>query len=317
MTSAMEDERIERFFGAQNDNPFADALAPRAEPAASAEETLASGPSHAPRRPRPRRLLPLVLFVLTCFTTVAVGGTWYGLAVMTILVCHEAGHFVQARRYRVPASLPYFIPMPNLIGTMGAVIAMDPRIHNRRALFDIGMTGPLFGLLPTLICCYVGLLTEGRWIARAAIDGQELLELGDPLIFQWMAHAIVGPMPEGHILTIGPIAMAGWVGLLITSLNLIPIGQLDGGHILYAMLGRRAHPVALALLVAAAVGAFTYGYYWWTPMIILLAVFGPTHPPTRSDGIPLGRWRTLLGCCMLAFVIVGFTPNLFVNMPTP
>lgn len=313
----MDDETIERYPELQNAEPIFDALPPRARPMASFE-TGGQQPIHIPAGPgRPRRMLPFVLFVLTCFTTVAVGGFSYGLAVMTILVCHEAGHFVQAWRYGVPASLPFFIPMPNLIGTMGAVIAMDPRIHHRRALFDIGMTGPLFGLLPTLICCYAGLHTDARWIARAAIDSRDLLELGDPLIFQWMARAILGPMPEGHILTIGPVAMAGWVGLLITSLNLIPIGQLDGGHILYAMLGRRAHPVALALLIAAAVGAFTFGYYWWTPMIILLAIVGPTHPPTRSDHLPIGGWRTLLGCCMLAFVIVGFTPNLFVNMPSP
>ncbi|MDD4271035.1 MAG: site-2 protease family protein, partial [Thermoguttaceae bacterium] len=173
MASVMEEDRIEQSFATQNDNPFAGAPAPRAEPAAASQGALAGEPSHAPPRPRPRRLLPLVLFVLTCFTTVAVGGYGYGLAVMTILVCHEAGHFIQARRYQVPASFPFFIPMPNLIGTMGAVIAMDPRIHHRRALFDIGMTGPLFGLLPTLICCYVGLLTEARWIARAAIDSRD------------------------------------------------------------------------------------------------------------------------------------------------
>ncbi len=159
MASAMEEDRIERFSAAQNDDPFADALVPRAEPAGSAEGSRHSSPSTRRQRPRPRRLLPLVLFVLTCFTTVAVGGYWYGLAVMTILVCHEGGHFFQAA-LSSPRVVPFFIPMPNLIGTMGAVIAMDPRIHHRRALFDIGMTGPLFGLLPTLICCYVGLLTR-------------------------------------------------------------------------------------------------------------------------------------------------------------
>lgn len=272
--------------------------------------------SDPPPRQR-RRRLPLLLFLATCFTTVLMGGYTYAVAVMTILACHEMGHFLQARRYGVPASLPYFIPMPNLIGTMGAVISMDPRIRHRRALFDIGISGPLFGLLPTLVCCYVGLHYEGRWVARSVIDSSELFELGDPLLFQWMAHWILGTMPENHILTIGPIAMAGWVGLLITSLNLIPIGQLDGGHVLYAMLGPLARPLAMLVLVACAVGAFTWGYYWWTPMLVLLAVIGPTHPPTRGDHLPLGWWRTVLGWSMLAFVIVGFAPNLIVNMPTP
>ncbi len=167
---------------------------------------------------------------------------------MTLLSCHEMGHFVQARRYRVPASLPFFIPIPSPspIGTMGAVIGMDPRIPNRKALFDIGSTGPIFGLLPTLIFCYLGLAHGAEWIDRATIAPGDLFEFGDPLILQWMAAWVLGPAPENHILTIGAIGYAGWVGLLVTSLNLFPLGQLDGGHVLYAILGRRARPITRA-----------------------------------------------------------------------
>ncbi len=225
------------------------------------------------------------------------------------------GHFAQARRYRVPASLPFFIPIPNLFGTMGAVIGMDPDVPNRKALFDIGSTGPIFGLLPTLIFCYVGLLHDGQWVDRATIAPGRLFELGDPLILQWMAAWVLGPAPENHILTIGAVSYAGWVGLLVTSINLFPMGQLDGGHILYAIFGRRARPIARTLFVACVVGVIVFRLYPWGLMLALIFFFGAAHDPTRHDDAPLGWPRTVLGWCLLAFVIVGFTPNVIVSMP--
>ena len=272
----------------------------------------------ARRRDMPNWLLPLALFLMTCRSTWEIMGPKYAAALMTILVCHEAGHFFQARRYGVPTSFPFFIPLPyrlipNFFGTMGAVIAMDPRIPNRKALFDIGATGPLFGLLPTLICCYVGLSTDAQWMDRAQV--RPGIEFGDPLLLQWMAGSILGPMPENSILIIGPVAMAGYVGLLVTSLNLIPIGQLDGGHVLYAILGRRAHPIARLLLVGCAIGAIVYEFYWWILMLVLLTLFGPAHPPTHCDTEPLGLWRSIVGWALLAFVVIGFAPNLIVEMP--
>ncbi len=287
-------------------------------------EVVEPSPPRASAQPhRPRWLVPLVLFLLTCGTTflvgadqyALVGGVQYALAVMTIFVCHEMGHFVQARRYRVPASLPFFIPIPNLFGTMGAVIAMDPEVPNRKALFDIGSTGPIFGLLPTLVFCYVGLSHGGLWIDRSTIPPEHLVEFGDPLILQWMAAWVLGPAPENHLLAVGPVAYAAWVGLLITSLNLFPMGQLDGGHILYAILGRRAHPIARAIFVACVVGMVVFQFYWWVLMLGLIFLFGTAHGPTQHDDAPLGWPRTVLGWCLLAFVIIGFAPNLIVSMP--
>jgi Zn-dependent protease len=280
-----------------------------------AEVVEPSSPWPAARPHRPRWQLPLVLFLMTCGTTFLAGGMQYALAVMTIFVCHEMGHFVQARRYRVPASLPFFIPIPNLFGTMGAVIGMDPDVPNRKALFDIGSTGPIFGLLPTLIFCYLGLLHGGQWVDRSTIAPGGLFELGDPLILQWMATWVLGPAPENHILTIGAVAYAGWVGLLVTSLNLFPIGHLDGGHILYAILGRHARPIARTLFVACVVGVIVFQLYGWGLMLALIFFFGPAHGPTRHDDAPLGWPRTVLGWSLLAFVIIGFTPNLIVSMP--
>ena len=129
---------------------------------------------------RRRWRLPLFLFLATCLSTVLVGGYMYGAAVMTILACHEAGHFIQTRRYRVPASLPFFLPLPvGPIGTLGAVIGMDARISDRRALFDIGISGPLAGLVPTLSCCVVGLQlsTVAPWRPGP-------IEFGEPLLFK-------------------------------------------------------------------------------------------------------------------------------------
>jgi membrane-associated protease RseP (regulator of RpoE activity) len=230
----------------------------------------------------------------------------YAIAVMTILLAHEMGHYLQARRYRVPASLPYFIPMPGSpIGTMGAVIGMQPGIGNRRSLFDIGVSGPLAGLVPTLIFSVVGLYWSeiapiGAHVSRGAV--------GFPPLFNFLAHWILGPVPAYHTIYLHPVAFAGWVGMFITALNLIPIGQLDGGHVLYAILREKAHGIAQALLILAMVGVVLYGYWGWSLMLLLLMLMGPIHPPTSDDSVELGTTRTIIGWLSLAFVPLGFTP---------
>jgi membrane-associated protease RseP (regulator of RpoE activity) len=238
-------------------------------------------------------------------------GLKYAVPLMTILVCHEMGHFIQARRNGVYASYPYFIPLPlSPLGTLGAVIAMEARVGHRRALFDIGITGPLAGLVPTLIFCLLGL--QWSHYGKPIIHPGEM-QFGEPLLFRWLADWVVGPRPNGFDLMIHPMAFAGWVGLLITSLNLIPIGQLDGGHILYALLRRKAHIVARLLLFGALVGVvwqfFSQHQVAWLLMVVLLMIMGPVHPPTANDDEPLGWGRYVLGWLTLAFIIVGFTPN--------
>jgi membrane-associated protease RseP (regulator of RpoE activity) len=224
---------------------------------------------------------------------------------MTILACHEGGHFIQAWRYRVYASLPYFIPMPiSPIGTFGAVIAMDSRVGDRKALFDIGITGPLAGLVPTLIFCVLGMQA-----AQVGVVVQHRAQFGSPLLFEFLTWLRFGSLPHGYSTMIGPMGFAGWVGLLITSLNLLPIGQLDGGHVLYGLLRRRAHSVAMFLLLAAIVAVVAFGYYEWSLMLFLLVMMGPRHPPTANDDVPLGAWRTILGWLTLAFIFIGFTPT--------
>ncbi len=269
-----------------------------------------------------RWLVPVLLFVLTCLSTLLVAPTskkygwqpWmYAVPLMTILICHEAGHFIQARRYGVRATLPYFLPMPiSPIGTMGAVIAMEAHVGDRKALFDIGITGPLAGLVPTIVCCTLGL----HWSKLAP----DMSPWGQPLLFKGLAYLTFGRLPEGTDILLHPMAFAGWVGLLITALNLFPIGQLDGGHILYGLLRRRAHSVAWGILVAAAATVLIVGTLFgqpavlgWLVMISLLLAMGPRHPPTANDYVPLGPVRTVLGWLTLAFVPIGFTPMPFLG----
>lgn len=301
--------------------------------------------TYAQVRP-PRRMLPLLLFGGTCLSTFfvyflfftpglpaiealivgvqrqlalaylipALGeAAQYAAALIFILLCHELGHFFQARRYGVHASFPYFIPMPlSPIGTLGAVIAMDPRRGDRKALFDIGITGPLAGLVPTLVFCVIGLQLSHSAPAPVGEDG---MRFGEPLLLQWLGRLVHGEVPPGHDLILNPFLFAGWVGLLITSLNLFPIGQLDGGHILFGLLRHRAYPAASAVLYGAVaaivIGAWQFEerrLLGWTPMLILVSLMGPRHPPTADDNVPLGLFRHVLGWATLAFLPLGFTP---------
>ncbi len=275
-----------------------------------------------PVRARRRRVrLPVLLFIATCLSTLISGvlasdepkwlpamadGLMYAVAVMIILVCHEMGHFIQAYRYGVYASLPYFLPLPGSpFGTLGAVIVMEPRMGHRKALFDIGITGPLAGLVPTLMFLIVGL-----HYSDCGPRPPHGMSFGNPLLVRFLANRILH-MPVGYEILWHPVAFAGWVGLLITSLNLMPIGQLDGGHVLYALLRRKANKIATLLLYAAVlVVALDFKQlYVWMLMLILLLVMGPVHPPTADDSEPLGVVRTVLGWLTLAFIIIGFTPT--------
>jgi membrane-associated protease RseP (regulator of RpoE activity) len=185
---------------------------------------------------------------------------------------------------------------------------MEPRMGHRKALFDIGITGPLAGLVPTIIFLVIGL-----HYSEFVNPYKANFSVGAPLAFEYLANWILGPPPAGRVLEINPMAFAGWVGLLITSLNLMPIGQLDGGHVLYALLRQKANRFASLLLIAAliVVALDFKELYVWTLMLILLVFMGPKHPPTANDSEPLGIVRTILGWLTLAFIIVGFTPTPF------
>jgi membrane-associated protease RseP (regulator of RpoE activity) len=276
-----------------------------------------------PPPPRPslwqEARLPGVFFLLTVWSVYATGfgqafysgdpapwkyGTFLVLGLMPILIAHEMGHYLACRRYGVSATLPYFIPLPEvgLVGTLGAFIRIRTRFPNRRALFDIGIAGPLAGFAVTLPMLVLG-LREAQVVPSDPAAGG----LGEPLLFQWGARVVLGNLPDNVTLAIGPFGMAAWFGMLVTALNMMPIGQLDGGHVTYAMLRGRAQVVSTLGLIACLV--LLYLRPTWLLWTILMFVLRRPHPPTIRDEEPLGRARVLVG--ILGFVVfaVCFTPN--------
>ncbi len=266
-----------------------------------------------------RWLVPLGLFLATLASTFAAGmgsgrpedplrnGLLYMTAVMAILVTHEMGHFLQCVRNRVPASWPYFIPMPlNLLGTMGAVIVMGAGRANRRALFDIGLTGPLAGLLVTLPLLIYGVATA------EAVEGrpQGVLTIGDPLLMRLMIRLVRPELPVDVELWFNPVLQASWVGLFMTGINMLPVGQLDGGHVSYALFRRRSYLLAWSALGAAALYIGLSGQYAFSVMLVLVLLLGPQHPPTADDNVPLGFGRTCLGLASLILPLLCVPPTL-------
>lgn len=239
-------------------------------------------------------------------------GFKYSIAVMSILLAHEMGHYLQAVRYQVPATLPFFIPMPiSPFGTMGAVILQGAGTADRKSMFDIAVSGPIAGLVLA-----IPVLIWGTYESSFATPWpNSAITFGEPLLIEWLVNAVHGPPPEGQSLMAGSLFMAGWVGIFITSLNLIPVGQLDGGHLLYCLIGKRAHDIALLII------GFATAYCWFIDpsyliIIVLLLVMGVKHPPTRDDKVPLGRGRKIIGWLTLAFIVIGFTPRP-ITLPEP
>jgi len=232
-------------------------------------------------------------------------GLPFSLTLMSILLAHEMGHYIVGRRYNAPVSLPYFIPMPffGLFGTMGAVIVQRAPFEDRRSLFDIGVAGPLAGLVVALPLLVYGLATS----KVGPIPPGSLME-GNSILYLAIKYLIFGRILPGHGLdvSLNPIAWAAWGGLLITSLNLLPVGQLDGGHTLYALLGKRAWPVAIGVvLLLLAMGFVWQGWFLWA---VLVLVFGVRHPAPLNDLSPMGLKRTLVGIGVLVLFVLIFTP---------
>jgi membrane-associated protease RseP (regulator of RpoE activity) len=276
-----------------------------------------------------RWTLPLVLFLLTVFTTLWAGayqaysGTirgpvnflwehpdmlWNGIpfaaTLLFILITHELGHFVLSKIHRVPASLPLFIPgPPHFIGTFGAIIRMRGPIMNRRALFDIGVAGPLAGFMVAIVALIVG-LSFSTVVDRAATYG---LQLGEPLLLKFMAWLIIGSLPPQADVLLHPVAFAAWFGLFVTSLNLIPIGQLDGGHVAFALWGDRQRTMAIAVLPLLIVLGFVGwpgGFVW----AFMAGIWGIGHPPVMDPHVPLGGGRVFVGWIALAVFVLTFAP---------
>lgn len=241
-------------------------------------------------------------------SALVVRGFWYSATILAILGCHELGHYFACRYYDVDASLPYFLPIPiTLTGTLGAFIRIREPIPSKRMLFDIGIAGPIAGFVVAVPALFIGL-----WMSRVVPMPAEFhgLSLGEPLLFKLASSLIWGTPPDGYYLNMHPMAFAAWFGLLATALNLFPIGQLDGGHISYAVLGRRSTMLTLVMIVVAiALSYFSMSWVVWTVlMIAMLFTFGPRHPRTVDEHVPLNRARVLLALFALAMFVVCFTP---------
>jgi membrane-associated protease RseP (regulator of RpoE activity) len=303
-----------------------------------------------PARARSRWRTPLALMTLTFLSTFWAGASmdqhdpladplslrfgWkFALPLMAILLAHEFGHYIAGRLHRIDISPPYFIPMPPpmMLGTMGAVIRMRGRIRARDALLDVGAAGPLAGMAVALPVLWIGIATSP--IAVLPPTGTFVVE-GRSLLYAGLLHLLKGPIPEGHDIMLSSTAFAGWAGLLVTMMNLLPFGQLDGGHVAYALLGPRQNRIArwvlfalpvVAVVTGASFGVPAYlaglrgealaveclaGMHWLVWFLVLLVMgrlAGFDHPPV-DDG-PLSAGRRAVAIFTLALFVLLFMPS--------
>jgi membrane-associated protease RseP (regulator of RpoE activity) len=281
----------------------------------------------------------ILLFVLTLITTTLVGadryygflrdfgrvdvsagfweliahGLWYSGTILAILGAHEMGHYVACRIYQIDATLPYFLPLflgfggGIQIGTLGAVIRIREAFPNRKALFDIGVAGPIAGFALLVPALFLGMYLSHVTVSPPV---EQLTLIGKPLLFRAVRWIVFGPIPDGSIVNLHPMVWAAWFGMLATALNLLPFGQLDGGHITYAALGRISTPISLITVGSAIVMTF-FSFSWLLMtilMIVMLLMFGPRHPPVLNSYEPLDGRRRFVAVCALAMLILCFTP---------
>lgn len=274
--------------------------------------------------PPERRWLPGFLFVATFLTTTFAGaiqqginplkqplgmiqGLPFSITLMGILIVHEMSHYLASRVHKVPSTLPFFIPAPSIIGTFGAVIRMKGAIWDRRALLDIGASGPIGGFLLALPALTFG-LTISKVVPGGSGEGG--LILGDSLLMALLERLVLGDLPMATDVILHPIAFAGWIGMFVTSLNLLPVGQLDGGHIAKALFPDQfdilARVVHLSLILMGV-------FFWegWLIWALLLVFIGVRHPPVLLPHISLDERRRKVGYFALAIFVLTFVPAPF------
>lgn len=268
----------------------------------------------APSRQPIRWWVPVGLLLATVVTTFLAGlfhsggepatAFAFGFSLMAILGTHELGHYMAARRWKVDTTPPYFIPFPNpFLGTLGAFIRIRSPLPHLKALLDVAAAGPWAGFVVAVLVSWIGLNLSHFVPADSALVG---LRLGESLIFKAMAFLVKGPDPPGQELLLHPVAFAGWIGFFVTALNLLPIGQLDGGHVIYALFPRH-HRVfgLLTLMTLLGLGFFWQGWWMW---MVLVLILGIGHPPPLNPYLPLdGRRRQWAWATVLLFVIT-FVP---------
>jgi len=286
-----------------------------------------------------RLWLNVLLFVITMFSTFFVGFSWsinykyaevlgetnefpisidlildpqiiflsilYAVVLLGILLGHELGHFLTCRYYNIDATLPFFIPAPTLIGTMGAFIKIRSPITRKRQLFDIGVAGPLTGFILAVPTLLLG-LSLSRVVDPLPKEGSFIL--GEPLLLKIFSSLLFRGVPPDSDMILHPIAFAGWVGILVTALNLFPIGQLDGGHVFYALLGKKSRKYSRYILSAFI---FMGVFFWigWLVWALLISMMGLKHPTILDEDTPLSPKRKVVGVVVLLIFILSFIPD--------
>lgn len=236
-------------------------------------------------------------------------GLWYSGTLLGILGAHEMGHYLLCRRHNVDATLPFFLPMPPVIfltGTLGAVIKIREPFPDRKVLFDIGIAGPIAGFVLLVPALFYGMTMST--VVPAPTEGT-ILSLGEPLLFRWATQLMFGAIPDGYTINMHPMVFAAWFGMLATALNLLPFGQLDGGHITYATLGRVSTPISLATVGTCVVMTFlsTSWMFMTVMMLVMLFMLGPRHPRVIYEHEPIGSGRVALAVFALVMLVLCFT----------
>lgn len=279
------------------------------------------GKAITPMISKPKPLINIILLLATIFTTLLVGsinrggnpftrfadlilGIPFSLSIILILGSHELGHYLIARREGVSASLPYFLPVPHpLVGTMGAFIRIKSIIPNRNALVKVGAAGPLVGFFIALPVTIIGLKLSTLQVITETKNG---IPLGSSILFHLLSKIFFGDVPKGYDVMLHPVAFAGWLGFFVTSLNLIPVGQFDGGHIAYAVMGSWRRIITIIVIaVLAVLGLYWPGWYVWAVLAVLL---GLRHPKPQDEITPLGTKEKLLAIAALLILVLTFIP---------
>jgi membrane-associated protease RseP (regulator of RpoE activity) len=276
-------------------------------------------------KPRPKRLwLHLALLLATVGTTIVAGamqqgvdpfahpellykGISFSFTLLLILGAHEMGHYLVSRWHRLDVTLPYFIPappIPFIIGTFGAFIKIRSPIQDKRALLDVGCAGPLVGVVVSIPVTIVGLLLSHTTVMAPTSDS---VILGEPLLYQFLSWLVFGHLAPQTQVILSPVAFAGWIGMLVTSLNLIPFGQLDGGHVAYALFPERHRYISWVCLGLLLFCGFFF-WYGWLMWGLLLIFLGWRHPPPYYHWIPLDQGRKVLGFITILVFILTFSP---------
>ncbi len=281
--------------------------------------------SKAPPVPRQNIWVNVLLFFLTLLSTFFVGsfmvlthtphnlgqfllGYKFAVPLLLILGIHELGHYYLARKHGVYSTLPYFIPFPlNMVGTLGAFIKLQSPIPSRKALLDIGIAGPIAGLIVAIPVTIIGLMHSIVVPLSSLTGNASPIEFGEPLLFLGLRYIILGAESfKDSAVLLTPTAFAGWVGFFVTSLNLLPVGQLDGGHILYAVFGKKHLTISrIVVLILIILGVKWVGWLIWA---ILLIVLGISHPEPLDEVTPLDGKRKALAALALVMLILTFVP---------